>query len=54
MAAIAKTSGRRRGGWLVLGGLGLAAFLAIETGWAGFGWAELRAAVYPCPRGVRV
>jgi len=41
--------GKRRGGgkWLFLGGLALAVVVAVEAGWAGFGWAQLRAAVWP-------
>jgi hypothetical protein len=48
MAAIKKTpkpAGRAK--WKVLGVTAVAAFLAVETGWAGFGWAALRSAVYP-------
>ncbi len=41
----AKPAGR--GKWMALGVTALAAFLAVETGWAGFGWAQLRSAVYP-------
>ena len=33
--------------WVILIGLLLAVFLAVKTGWAGFGWAELKSAVYP-------
>jgi hypothetical protein len=47
MAAIRKPAGRGRGKWMVLGVMALVAFLAVETGWAGFGWAALRSAVYP-------
>lgn len=32
---------------VVLLGLGLAVFLAVKTGWAGFGWAQLKSSVYP-------
>jgi hypothetical protein len=40
---------RRKSGrsWVILVGLGLAAFLAVKTGWAGFGWAHLKSIVYP-------
>ena len=41
----AKPAGR--GKWMVEATLALAGFLAVETGWAGFGWAQLRSAVYP-------
>lgn len=41
----AKPTGR--GKWMALGVVALAVVLAVETGWAGFGWAHLRAAVYP-------
>jgi hypothetical protein len=43
-----KTGKRGSGGkWVVLGGLVLAALVAVETGWAGWGAAHLRAAVFP-------
>jgi hypothetical protein len=45
--AAAKKSGGGWGKWKALGVLGVATFLAVETGWAGFGWAKLRSAVYP-------
>jgi hypothetical protein len=32
---------------MALGGVALAAFLAVETGWAGFGFAHLRSRIYP-------
>ncbi len=35
------------GKWKALGVFAVAAFLGVETGWAGFGWAKLRSAVYP-------
>ena len=41
---------RRRAGrakWIVLGALALGGFVAVEAGWAGFGWAQLRSAVFP-------
>jgi hypothetical protein len=41
----AKPAGR--GKWMALGVLAVLVFLAVQTGWAGFGWAHLRAAVYP-------
>src|SRR4051812_25620420 len=31
--------------WLFV--LGLGVFLAVKTGWAGYGWAHLRASAYP-------
>jgi hypothetical protein len=46
----AKPAGR--GKWLALGVTAFAAFLAVETGWAGFGWAHLKAAVYPNDTGL--
>jgi len=42
-----KTKPAGRGKWIVLGATALAGFLAVETGWAGFGWGQLRSAVYP-------
>lgn len=42
-----KASPKGRSRWVWLGATALAAFLAVETGWAGFGWAHLKAAVYP-------
>ncbi len=36
-----------RKSWVVLICLGLAVFLAVKTGWAGFGWAQLKSTVYP-------
>ena len=45
---MAERKGRKsRASWVILIGLGLAAFLAVKTGWAGFGWAQLRSIVYP-------
>jgi len=44
------TTTKKAGGWgkwKALGVLGAVAFLAVETGWAGFGFAKLRSAVYP-------
>lgn len=40
---------RRRGKarWVALAAIALAGFVAVEAGWAGFGWAQLRAAVFP-------
>jgi hypothetical protein len=35
------------GKWKALVVLAVLVFLAVQTGWAGFGWAHLRAAVYP-------
>jgi hypothetical protein len=40
----------KRGGggkWAVIGALGLAGFLGVETGWVGYGWAQLRSVVFP-------
>lgn len=45
MAVKAKKSGG--GKWAVLGVLGLAGFLGVETGWVGYGWAQLRSTVFP-------
>jgi hypothetical protein len=47
-----KTKPLGRGKWMVLGVLGLAGFIAVETGWAGFGFAQLRSAVYPTDTGL--
>lgn len=44
-ATKAKSGGGAR--WAVLGGLVLAALVAVETGWAGFGWAQLKSSVFP-------
>ena len=44
------TATKTKGGggkWAVLGGLVLAALVAVEAGWAGFGWAQIRSAVFP-------
>jgi hypothetical protein len=38
---------KSRKSWVVLVCLGLAVFLAVKTGWAGFGWAQLKSTVYP-------
>jgi hypothetical protein len=41
---------RRRGGrakWVALAALALGGLVAVEAGWAGFGWGQLRAAVFP-------
>jgi hypothetical protein len=35
------------GKWKALGVMAVLGFLAVETGWAGFAWAHLRARVYP-------
>jgi|CZKU01.1.fsa_nt_gi hypothetical protein len=40
-----KTKSRKS--WVFLLGLGIAAFLAVKTGWAGFGWADLKSRLYP-------
>ncbi len=45
--AASKGSKPGRGKWWVLGTIGVAGFLAVETGWAGFGWAHLKSAVFP-------
>ncbi len=37
---------------MALGVVALAGFLAVETGWAGFGWAQLKATVYPADTGL--
>ena len=47
MGATMKAKPAGRGKWMALGVTALAGFLAVETGWAGFGWAQLRSAVYP-------
>jgi hypothetical protein len=36
-----------RGKWIFLGAMAVAAVIAVESGWAGFGWAQLRASVFP-------
>jgi hypothetical protein len=41
-----------KGKWLALGVTAFAAFLAVETGWAGYGFAHLKAAVYPSDTGL--
>jgi len=44
------TNTTKRGGgskWVLLGGLVLAVLVAVEAGWAGFGWAQLRSAIFP-------
>jgi hypothetical protein len=46
MAAI-KAKGGGGAKWAVLGGLVLAAWVAVEAGWAGYGWAQLKSAVFP-------
>jgi hypothetical protein len=38
---------KSRKGWIFFLMLGIAAFLAVKTGWAGFGWAALKSRVYP-------
>src|ERR1019366_8596516 len=38
---------KSRKSWVFLLGLGIAAFLAVKTGWAGFGWADLKSRLYP-------
>jgi len=38
---------KSRKSWVILLGLAVAAFLAVKTGWAGFGWAALKSRVYP-------
>ncbi|MFT3764425.1 MAG: hypothetical protein QM820_02740 [Minicystis sp.] len=47
MAATKTTKRGGSGKWLVLGGLVLGAAVAVETGWAGYGLAQLRASVFP-------
>lgn len=45
-----QASGRRNAGgakWVTLGALALGAFVGVESGWAGFGWAQVRSAVFP-------
>ena len=37
----------KRSGLVFLFLLALACFIAVETGWAGFGWGQLRSVVYP-------
>ncbi|APR77580.1 Hypothetical protein A7982_02927 [Minicystis rosea] len=47
---MAATKTTKRGGgwkWIVLGALALGTALAVETGWAGFGVAQLRSSVFP-------
>ena len=42
--------GKRKSGgarWVVLGALALGTFIGVESGWAGFGWAQLKAGVFP-------
>jgi hypothetical protein len=43
---------RGRGTWMAVGVLGLAGFLAVETGWAGFGLAHLKSMIYPTDAGL--
>lgn len=46
---------KKKGGmakWIVLLVLGLAVFIAVQTGVAGYGWAHLKAAVYPSDTGL--
>jgi hypothetical protein len=38
---------KSRKSWILLLGLGIAGFLAVKTGWAGFGWADLKSRLYP-------
>jgi hypothetical protein len=45
-------SKRSRAGWVLLLLFGLAAFGAVKTGWAGFGWAEAKSVVYPGSEGL--
>jgi hypothetical protein len=45
--AASKGSKPGRGKWWALGTIAVAGFLAVETGWAGFGWAHLKSAVFP-------
>lgn len=47
MAAIKAKRGGGSGKWIALGGLVLAVWVAVETGWAGYGWAQLRSSVFP-------
>lgn len=47
MAASKTTKGGGGGKWVVLGGLVLAVFVAVEAGWVGFGLAHLRSAIFP-------
>jgi hypothetical protein len=46
MAVKAKKQGGS-GKWVAIAALGLAGFLGVETGWVGFGWAQLRSTVFP-------
>jgi hypothetical protein len=43
------SSGKKGGNakWAVMGGLFFAVVVAVQTGWAGFGWAQLKSAVFP-------
>ncbi len=45
--ATTEKAARRWGKWKALGVVAAVTFLAVETGWAGFGLARLRSAVYP-------
>lgn len=47
--AASKVTAARGGGakWAALGGLVLAVVIAVESGWAGYGWAQLRSSVFP-------
>lgn len=45
--ATKKATGRAGGGWVVLGALALAVVVAVQTGWAGFGLAQLRSSLFP-------
>jgi hypothetical protein len=50
MAAKVQAPGKRKSGgagWVVLGALALGAFVGVESGWAGFGWAQVKAGVFP-------
>lgn len=41
------TKGGGGGKWVALGGLVLAVVVAVEAGWAGWGWAQLRSIIFP-------
>ena len=45
--AASKAKGGVAGKWVVLGGLVLALWVAVASGWAGYGWAQVRSAVFP-------
>jgi hypothetical protein len=51
---VAKSTSKRGSGgkWLVLGALALGGAVAVESGWAGYGVAQLRSAVFPRDEGL--